>query len=195
MAGIDISPQLPELAGQAIFSYAQGLHVVAPLVTGHGLPLSGDASCHRAAGASWRRHRESMAWICSESDRHKYHRLDAVPEGSDAIRIHFAQDEQPAVVFGEQALPGALVSWAWCQLKALDALLSVGIESRSELDEETGLTDAVRTVLMPVINALEFAERRAEEIRKAEAERVSKVGKDDPGKGDKPRKGRKASRV
>ena len=45
----------------------------------------------------------------------------------------------------------------------LNALLSVGIEGCSELDEEPVLAKAVRTSLVPVINALSLAEHRADE--------------------------------
>jgi len=88
-----------------------------------------------------------------------------MPDGSDGIRVHFEENEPPALVFNEQALPGALVSWAWCQLKALDVLLVAiaGIDRGDEGDPE--VAGAVRAVLVPVINALEFSEQRASELQ------------------------------
>jgi len=90
-----------------------------------------------------------------------------MPESPNAIRIHFDENEPPALVFNDSAHPGALVSWAWCQLTALNALLAVGSETRWTAHEHD-LTRAVRSVLAPVINALAFAEIRAGELKAAE---------------------------
>lgn len=87
-----------------------------------------------------------------------------MPEAHNAIRVHFDQDEPPALVFHPSAQPGALVSWAWCQLTALDTLLAAGPETRWTVREQN-VASAVRSVLTPVINALVFAELRAHELR------------------------------
>lgn len=89
----------------------------------------------------------------------------AMPEGHDGIRIHFDDDEPPALVFHEQALPGALVSWAWCQLKALDSFLDAIILARQGGAGESDIAGAVQTILVPAINALSFSERRAHELQ------------------------------
>lgn len=91
----------------------------------------------------------------------------AMPEAANAIRIHFDENEPQALVFNDSAHPGALVSWAWCQLTALNALLAAGSETRWTAHEQD-LTCAVRSVLAPVINALAFAELRAGELKAAE---------------------------
>ena len=88
----------------------------------------------------------------------------ATPEATNAIRIAFDEDEPPAIVFNELAHPGALVSWAWCQLIALDSLLAALSENRRAAHVED-VAGAVRSVLVPAINALVFAERRASELR------------------------------
>lgn len=91
---------------------------------------------------------------------------DARPEGHDAIRIRVRVDgdEPPALAFHAQALPGALVSWAWCQLTALDALLQAVTDGHRDDDGRADVAGAVRSVLVPAINALAFAERRAHEL-------------------------------
>lgn len=110
--------------------------------------------------------------ICSEGDP-GVDRAAAVPDGANAIRYQFDEDEPPALVFSDQALPGAFVSWAWSQLKALDALLVCLIERSSTGGGEPAVAGAVHTVLGPVINALEFSERRAAELQgKQSARRV-----------------------
>lgn len=90
----------------------------------------------------------------------------ATPEASNAIRVQFDEHEPAAVVFSESAHPGALVSWAWCQLIALDTLLATGSGTRRTAHEED-VAGAVRSVLVPVINALVFAELRANELQSA----------------------------
>ena len=90
----------------------------------------------------------------------------AMPEAPNAIRVHFDEHEPPALVFNESAHPGALVSWAWCQLTALDALLAAGSKTRWTAHEQD-VTGAVRSLLVPVINALAFAELRAGELKAA----------------------------
>lgn len=92
-----------------------------------------------------------------------------MPEDHDAIRVHFDPDEPPALVFNEHALPGALVSWAWGQLSALDSLLRVASQRRTPDDDDADIVGAVRSVLVPVINALEFSERRAYQLRDGRA--------------------------
>ncbi len=90
----------------------------------------------------------------------------AMPEGHDAIRVRIDEDEPPALVFNDQAPPGALVSWAWCQLAALDSLLQAMTESRQRGEDDADVVGAVRSVLVPAINALAFSERRAHELRR-----------------------------
>ena len=87
----------------------------------------------------------------------------AMPEATNAIRIAFDEDEPPAIVFNESAHPGALISWAWCQLIALDSLLAAVSENRRTAHEED-VAGAVRSVLVPALNALVFAELRAAEL-------------------------------
>ena len=89
----------------------------------------------------------------------------AMPEGHDAIRVRVEADEPAALLFNEQALPGALVSWAWCQLTALDALLQAITEQRQDGRDDADVVGAVRSVLVPAINALALSERRAHELR------------------------------
>jgi hypothetical protein len=89
-----------------------------------------------------------------------------MPEAPNAIRIHFDENEPPALVFNNLAHPGALVSWAWGQLTALNALLAGRAETRWTAHEKD-ITGAVRSVLVPVINALAFAELRAYELKAA----------------------------
>ena len=92
------------------------------------------------------------------------HSTGAMPDDANAIRADFDESEPPALVFNEQALPGALVSWAWCQLKALDILLvAIAVTDRGH-DGDQEVAGAVRAVLVPVINALEFSEQRASEL-------------------------------
>jgi len=86
-----------------------------------------------------------------------------MPEATNAIRIAFDEDEPPAIVFNESAHPGALISWAWCQLIALDSLLAAVSENRRTAHEED-VAGAVRSVLVPALNALVFAELRAAEL-------------------------------
>ncbi len=116
----------------------------------------------------------TAAGFCSESQGRGGDPVGATPDDANAIRLRFDEDEPPALVFGDRAMPGALVSWAWCQLKALDALLAAALENGSRSDGESDLAGAVRTVLVPVINALEFSERRAAEIQDA---RIARSGK------------------
>jgi len=93
----------------------------------------------------------------------------AMPEGHDAIRIRLDADEPPALAFNDQALPGALVSWAWCQLRALDSLLQAITEMRQDGRDDADIVGAVRCVLVPAINALAFSERRAHELESGRA--------------------------
>ena len=93
------------------------------------------------------------------------HAKGAMPEGHDAIRVQFDEDEPPALSFNEQAQPGALVSWAWCQLTALDSLLRVLSEHAHRGDDDADIVGAVRSVLGPAINALVFSELRAHELQ------------------------------
>jgi hypothetical protein len=95
-----------------------------------------------------------------------------MPDTSDAIRLSGEENEPPAVVFDSQALPGALVSWAWCQLSALDGLLCAGLEDRSD-DDDAVVAVAAHTILVPVMSALVFAEKRSHELQRiAEAPAV-----------------------
>jgi hypothetical protein len=83
-----------------------------------------------------------------------------MPDDANAIRVDFDEGEPLALVFDGQALPGALVSWAWCQLMALDGLLvAIAVTGRGH-DADTEGAGAVRAVLVPVINALEFSQQR-----------------------------------
>jgi len=93
-----------------------------------------------------------------------------MPDGADAIRVDFDDDEPEAVVFSDQARPGALVSWAWCQLTALDGLLRAIVVRQSPHDCCAGEVDAVRNVIVPVISALALSERRAYELQRERAE-------------------------
>lgn len=97
------------------------------------------------------------------------HGTGAMPEGHNAIRVHFDEDEPPALAFNEQALPGALVSWAWSQLAALDALLRVLSEASQRGDDGADVAGAVRSVLGPALNALAFSELRAHQLRPGQA--------------------------
>ena len=97
------------------------------------------------------------------------HGKGAMPEGHNAIRVHFDEDEPPALAFNEQALPGALVSWAWCQLAALDSLLRVLSERSERGDDDADVVGAVRSVLGPAINALVFSELRAHQLQACQA--------------------------
>jgi hypothetical protein len=99
----------------------------------------------------------------------------AMPEASNAIRIAFDEDEPPAIVFNESAHPGALISWAWCQLIALDTLLAAVSETRRTAHEED-VAGAARSVLGPAINALVFAERRADELQEGRKSSVRRRG-------------------
>jgi len=90
----------------------------------------------------------------------------AMPADHDAIRVRVDAGEPAALVFNDRAQPGALVSWAWCQLSALDALLRALLERGSSDDGEVDVVGAVRCVLVPAINALAFSERRAHELRR-----------------------------
>lgn len=92
-------------------------------------------------------------------------RPSAMPEGHEAIRVQFEENEPPALIFHEQAQPSALVSWSWCQLSALNSLLDAIICSRRGPLGEPDVAGAVQAVLVPVINALSFSEQRAHEIR------------------------------
>jgi hypothetical protein len=101
----------------------------------------------------------------------------AMPEGHDAIRVRFDEHEPPAVMFNERARPGALVSWAWCQLSALDSLLRPLVDRRRPGDAD--VAGAVRSVLVPVINALVLSEQRAHEL---ESRRPAPTGRKRRGK-------------
>jgi len=105
------------------------------------------------------------------------HGPGAMPEDHDAIRIRFEADEPPALVFNETALPGALVSWAWCQLATLDSLLRVLSEPLERGDAAADVVGAVRSVLGPALNALEFSERRAYQIASARRAAPRRRGK------------------
>ena len=107
----------------------------------------------------------------------------ATPEATNAIRIAFDENEPPAIVFNESAQPGALISWAWCQLIALDTLLTAVSETRRTAHEED-VAGAARSVLGPAINALVFAERRAGELQEAHKSSVHR-------RGDRKRKARR----
>lgn len=107
----------------------------------------------------------------------------AMPEGHNAIRVHFDEDEPPALAFNEQALPGALVSWAWCQLTALDSLLRVLSAASPRGDDDADVVAAVRCVLGPAINALVFSELRAHQLRSDPAPRPGRRRAKRRGKG------------
>lgn len=92
--------------------------------------------------------------------------FSATPEAVNAIRYDFDEDEPPALIFNECASPGALVSWAWCQLSTLDTLLIAQRERRPSCDEQE-VAEAVRAIIGPVMNALRLSERRAYEMRKS----------------------------
>ncbi len=105
----------------------------------------------------------------------------ALPDAPDSIRVRTDDDEAPALVFNDRAPPGALVSWAWCQLKALDALLCAVLERPSAGDDDTDLVGAVHDMLVPVVNALAFSERRAHERACARKQRPTPRGRRDGG--------------
>jgi len=90
--------------------------------------------------------------------------LSATPEAVNAIRYDFDEDEPPALIFNESAQPGALVSWAWCQLSTLDTLLIAQRGRRPSCDEQE-VAEAVRAIIGPVMNALRLSERRAFDLR------------------------------
>jgi hypothetical protein len=114
----------------------------------------------------------------------------ALPDGADAIRVDFDDDEPAAVVFNDQAQPGALVSWAWCQLTALDGLLRALVARQSPHDCSAGEVEAVRNVLVPVINALALSERRAHALRR-EREASTRRSGDRKGNARKDKRARK----
>jgi hypothetical protein len=97
------------------------------------------------------------------SDRLRY---CAMPEGVNAIRLEFDEEEPEAVVFNPAAAPGALVSWAWTQLATLHALL-MDESGVSRGYDDLDVAEAVRAVIGPVMNALQFSEERAHELCKA----------------------------
>ena len=132
--------------------------------------------------ATWRTGPDEAvaAGVCCESNASD--RAGAVPDDANAIRYRFDEDEPPAVVFSDQAMPGALVSWAWSQLMALDALLAAGLENGSGRDGEPDVAGAVRTVLVPVINALRFSELRAAEMQDVQIARQAKGRKSAAGR-------------
>lgn len=103
--------------------------------------------------------------------------LSAMPETSSAIRLGTFEDEPPAVVFHEQALPGALVSWAWCQLVALNSMLDAILATRRGPLDGPDVAGSVQVVLVPVINALELSEERAHQLRLASAGTHASRGK------------------
>ncbi len=96
-----------------------------------------------------------------------YSHLGPMPDGHNAIRMGFDNDEPPAVIFNPQALPGALVSWAWAELTALNDLLDAFIMTSEGGHDGLRMAVAVQATLIPVINALEFAEKRAHALRTA----------------------------
>ena len=93
-------------------------------------------------------------------------RINAMAEGHDAIRYDSDEAEPPALEFNEQASPGALVSWAWSQLTALDSMLRVLTARRGHDDGEADVLCAVRAILVPAMNALKLSEQRAHELRR-----------------------------
>jgi len=114
-----------------------------------------------------------------------------MPDGADAIRVDFEDDEPAAVVFNDQAQPGALVSWAWCQLTALDGLLRALVARQSAHDCCAGEVEAVRNVLVPVISALALSERRAHELQR---EREASGKRRGAGKGGAHKKKKQAAK-
>ena len=103
----------------------------------------------------------------------------AMPEGHNGIRVQFEEDEPPALTFHAQALPGALVSWAWHQLVTLDALLDALTVTRQGRHGDTALASAVQALIVPVINALSFSEQRAQELRFESSPARNRRGKKD----------------
>ncbi len=57
---------------------------------------------------------------------------------------------------------------------ALDALLAAVLEKSSGNDGEPDVVGAVRTVIVPVISALRFSERRAAELQEAQIPQPAK---------------------
>ena len=98
--------------------------------------------------------------------------LRAMPEDAYAICSDDDGWESPAVVFNQAATPGALVSWAWSQLTALDTVLRLQWGNRAP-DDEQEVAEAVRTTLTPVINALRLSQERARALREAAAPPVA----------------------
>lgn len=95
-------------------------------------------------------------------NRHRIPR--AVHGDANCIRVHFDQEEAPAVAFSELALPGALVSWAYSQLSSLDTLLeSIAMGDSDEGGSE--VAEAARSFLRPALNALVYSETRAHELQ------------------------------
>jgi len=88
----------------------------------------------------------------------------AVHGDANCIRVHFDQEEAPAVAFNERALPGALVSWAYSQLSSLDTLLELISMGGSE-EGGSEVAEAARSFLGPALNALVYSETRAHEIQ------------------------------
>jgi hypothetical protein len=101
----------------------------------------------------------------SPSSLTRHRNLSAMPGSQNGIRVRFEDDEPPDVAFHEQALPGALVSWAWCQLVALNELLDAITAAQQGSLGGPDTAGAVQSTLVPVINALRFSERRAHELR------------------------------
>ncbi|WP_422011927.1 hypothetical protein [Roseateles sp.] len=95
----------------------------------------------------------------------------AMPDGQNGIRADFDEDEPPAVIFNDQALPSALVSWAWSELMALNSLLDAITERAHHSLGDPDIAGAVQATLVPVINALRFSEERVCELRIETAER------------------------
>ena len=102
--------------------------------------------------------------------------LSAMPEDHDAIRVRIDSDEPPAVMFHEHARPGALVSWAWSQLMALNSMLDAIIDARTGRLDGPDIAGAVQAVLVPVMNALNFSEERAHQLRSAPVDAVPPEG-------------------
>ncbi len=100
-----------------------------------------------------------------ESPRTYQREFCAMPDGQNGIRIDFDEDEPPAVIFNDQALPSALVSWAWSELMALNSLLDAITERSHRSLGDADIAGAVQATLAPVINALRFSEQRAHELR------------------------------
>lgn len=114
---------------------------------------------------------EQGAQHSPESTRTWHRNLCAMPDGHNGIRVDFDEDEPPAVVFNDQALPSALVSWAWSELMALNSLLNAITETHYRGPGDADIAGAVQATLVPVINALRLSEQRVQELRSASGEK------------------------